>query len=94
MLHHGRLDRVNAHAAGIPRAVRIEEIARGRASPGQQLATAERGLAPSAHPLGNQGPLVLSHGRADLSQQMSMRVITHRPLDKLDPPAALGEFVD
>jgi hypothetical protein len=23
-----------------------------------------------------------------------MRIITHRPLDKLDPATALGEFVD
>ena len=94
VLHHGSLDRVKAHAAGIPRAVRSEERARGRARPGQQLATAELGWASASHPLGNQGPLVLRHGRADLSQQRIMRGITHRPLDTLDPTAALGACVD
>jgi len=51
-------------------------------------------LASSSHALGKQGPLVLGHGGADLSQQLIMRIITHGPLDKLDATASLGEFVD
>ena len=66
VLHHGSLDGVKTHAAGLARAVGIEQRALGRSSPRAQLATAPLGLAPSAHALGNQGPLVLSHGGADL----------------------------
>jgi hypothetical protein len=50
-------------------------------------------LAPSAHALGNQGPLVLGHGGADVSQELIMRIIAHGPLDTLDATAALGECV-
>jgi hypothetical protein len=66
LLHHGSLDWVNAYAAGIARAVGIKPIAIGGSSPRKTLATAPFGLAPSAHALGNQGPLVLGHGGADL----------------------------
>jgi len=51
-------------------------------------------LAPSAHALGNPGPLVLGHGGADVSQALIMRIITQGPLDTLDTTATLGAFVD
>ena len=66
LLHHGSLDWVKTHSAGIARAVGIKQIAIGRPSPRQKLPTAQFGLAPSAHALGNQGPLVLGNGGADL----------------------------
>ena len=58
------------------------------------MAAAQLGLAPPSHALGNQGALVLGHGGANLQQQLIMRIITHGPLDKLDPTATLGEFID
>jgi hypothetical protein len=94
LLHHGRLDWVKTYSAGIARAVGIKQITRGRSSPGQKLATAQLGLAPSAHAFGNQGPLVLGHGGTDLSQELIRRIITHGPLDKLDTTATLGECID
>jgi len=51
-------------------------------------------LPPPSHALGNQGSLVLGHRRTDLSQQLIMRIITHRPLDKLNATATLGAFID
>jgi hypothetical protein len=66
LLDHSGLDRRNAHPTGIPRAFGIEKIAVGRASPGQQLATAELGLASSSHPFGDQGALVLRHRATNL----------------------------
>jgi len=94
VLPHSSLAWVNAYAAGIARAVGIKPRARGGSSPRQKLATAQFGLAPSAHALGHQGPLVFGNGGADLSQELSMRIITHGPLDKLDTAATLGEFID
>ena len=66
VLHHGGLDRGNAHPAGITRAFGIEKRAVGGSGPGQQLATAELGLATSSPTLGDQGTLVLSHSAANL----------------------------
>ena len=94
VLHHGGLDRGKAHPTGIPRAFGIEEIAIGRAGPGQQLATAKLGLATASHPLGDQGALILSHSATNLEEQLVMRIVIHRALDKLDPTAALDEFID
>ena len=94
MLHHGSLDWVKTHAAGIARAVGIKQRALGRSSPREKRATAQCGVAPSAQALGHQGPLVLGHGGADVSQSLSMRIIPPGPLDNLDATATLGEFVD
>jgi hypothetical protein len=68
LLDHSGVDRGKAHPAGITRAVRIEEIAVGRSGPRQQLATAEFGLAPASHPLGDQGALILRHSTANLEE--------------------------
>jgi hypothetical protein len=91
--HHGRVDWGKAHAAGSPRTVGIEERAVGCAGPGQQLATAELRLPPPSQALGNQGPLVLGHRRADVSPQLSMRISTHRPLDTRNATATLGACI-
>jgi hypothetical protein len=94
LLDHGGWDWVKTHAAGIPWPIRSKQIAIGCAGPWQQLATAQLGLAPPSHALSNQGALVFSDGRADLSQQLIRRIITHGPLDKLDATATLAEFID
>ena len=94
VLHHGRWDRGHAPAAGIPRTVGLKESAGGRSGPWQPLAPASLGLASPAHALGNQGPLGLGHGSTDVSQPLSMRLITHRPRDTLDATALLGACID
>jgi hypothetical protein len=94
VLHHGRWHGVKTHAAGIARAVGIEPRALRRSSPREKLTTAPFGLAPASHALGNQGPLVLGHGGADVSKQLIMRISTPGPLDTRDATASLGAFVD
>jgi len=51
-------------------------------------------LATSAHARGAQGALVLSHSAANLEEQLVMRIVIPRAIAKLDPTAALGEFLD
>jgi hypothetical protein len=58
------------------------------------LATAQLGLASPSHALGNEGALALGHGRANLQEQLIVRIIAHRSLDKLDATAPLGQFID
>ena len=94
LLHHRGLDRVEPHPARIAGAFRVEDIAIGRASPGQQLPAAQLGLAPAPHAVGDQVALILGHGSPDLEQQLVMRIIAHRPIQKHNLAAALGEFVD
>jgi hypothetical protein len=94
VLHHGSLDWVKTHAAGIARAVGITQSAIGRSRPRKKLAPAPFGLAPPAPALGHQGPLVLGHGGADVSQEVIRRIITHRPLDTRDATATLGACGD
>lgn len=94
LLHDRRLDRVEPHPAGIARAFYVQDIAIGRAGPGQQLPAAQPGLAAAPHALSDQVAFILRHGTPDLEQELVMRVITHRAIQKLDLAAALGEFVD
>jgi hypothetical protein len=49
-------------------------------------------LPPSAHPIRNQGSLVLGDGPSDLQKQLIMRILTHRTVDKLDPTARSLQF--
>ena len=90
LLHYRGLDGVQPHPAGITGALGIEQIAIGGARPGQQLATAQLGLAPPSHALGNQGAFILGHGSANLQEQLIMGIVTHRPLDKLDRDSRAG----
>ena len=94
MLHHSSLNWVNADTAGIARAVGIKQRALGGPRPRPQLATAPFGLAPSAPARGHQGPRGLGHGGADVSQELSMRILTHGPRDTLDTTATLGACLD
>jgi hypothetical protein len=94
VLPPGRLDWGKASAAGIARAGGIKQRALGGASPRKKLAPAQCGVAPSAHALGKQGPLVLGHGGADLSQALRMRSLPPGALDTLDTAATWGECID
>jgi hypothetical protein len=93
VLHHGSLDWVKAYAAGSARAGGIKPRAIGGASPRKKLAPAPLGLAPAAHALGNQGPLGLGPGGADVSQELLMGIITQGPLATLDTAATWGEVI-
>ena len=92
--NHGGLDRVHTPPAGIPRALRIEEIPIGGSSPGQELAPAPCGVAPPTHALSHAGPLGLGDGRTAWHEQGIRRGITHGPLDTLNTTAALGACID
>jgi len=84
----------NLPPARITGSVRIEQVTRGGSGPGEQLATAQLGLAPPAPPLGNARACILRPGRPALSQQLLMRISPHGTLDQFDPPPPLGECID
>jgi hypothetical protein len=52
------------------------------------------GLTTTAHPIGNQRPLLLGDGSADLQQQMIVRSITHRTFQKLDLAPVRRQFFE
>lgn len=88
--HHGRVDRGKAPTAGSPRTGRSAPRARGRAGPRQPRAAAERGWAAPAPALGQPGPRIRSHGRADVSQPVRRRRIPPGPRDTRAPTTAVG----
>jgi len=49
-------------------------------------------LPATAHPLGNQGALVLGHCAADLQHQLVVRIIAHRTIEELDLAADPLQF--
>ena len=51
-------------------------------------------MAAAAHPVRNEGAFIFGHGPADLQQQLIMRVVTHRPIQKLHLTPVLGEFFE
>jgi hypothetical protein len=92
LLDNRHLDGIDGEQARIPRAFRMPTVAIGHAAPGQQLTTADLGLPAPAHPLGNQGPLVLGHRTPDLEHQLVVRIIAHRAIQKLDLAAGALQF--
>ncbi|MCZ7568888.1 MAG: hypothetical protein M5U01_09925 [Ardenticatenaceae bacterium] len=92
--HHGCFDRVKAHAARIARSLRIEDVPVRGDAPRQELAAAQFRLPATAHALGNQAALIFGHRPTDLQQQLIVRVIRHRPLQKLDRAPHLIEFIN
>ena len=90
---HRSCDRIEPQAPGIARALGIHDRAVGGHTPGQQLPTAQFGLAATPHPVGDQGAFILGHRPPDLEEQLIVRVLTHRPLQELDLTASLREFV-
>jgi acetyl-CoA acetyltransferase len=92
--YHRGFHRIKPQALGIARAFGVQDIPIGSDGPGQQLATPSCGLAAAAHPIGDQGALILGHRASDLEQQLILEVLTHRAVQKLDLTAALGAFVE
>jgi hypothetical protein len=87
-------DRIQPDSTGITWALRIQNVAIRRRRPRQQGPAAQFGLASPAHPLGDQAPFVLRDGAANLQQELIMRVITHRPIEKLNLTAPALHFID
>ena len=85
----GRLGRVEVDARRVAGPVGRHPVAVRGAGPGEHLASPVAALAAAPRPLGDQGPLVLGDGAADLEQELVVRVPGHRAVEELDA-AALG----
>ena len=85
----GRLGRVEVDPRGVAGPVGRHPVAVGGAGPGEHLAGPEAALPAAPRALGDQGPLVLGDGPADLEQELVVRVLGHRAVEELDA-AALG----
>ena len=94
LCHQHRRIRLHPHPCRIPGAFRVQPVTERRRGPGQQRARPQLGLAPAAHPLGDQRALVLSHRPTDLQQQLIVRILAHRPVQKLDLAAVPAQLVD
>ena len=91
--HNGGLGRVNRHACRIARSVRAHPVAIRRIGPGQKRAGTQLGQSPAAHALGDQGPLILGRGAADLQQQMVVRVVAHGTVQELRGASGTRPFL-
>jgi hypothetical protein len=80
-------DRVELDCGWITRPLRVQPVAVGRPRPGQQLPAAQLGQPPAPHPVGDQGPLVLSNRPADLGHQLLMGIVAERPVTNHHPHA-------
>ena len=72
----------------------IELVAEGGSAPRQQMACPQMGEAAPAHPVADQGALILSDRPTNLQQQLVVRVLPHGPLNKLDAAAMRLEFLN
>src|SRR5712692_1522412 len=90
--HTGGFSLLYSNSCWITRAVRIEPIAIGWTTPRKQRSGAKLLLPTSTHPISNQGPLILGDGPSDLQEQLIMRILAHRTIDKLDPTARSLQF--
>ena len=89
-----RLGLVQANPGGIARSLGVDPVAVGRPGPGQQDAGPQLAQTAAAHALGDQRPLVFGDGAADLQQQLVVRVLAHRPVEKRDHGAVFLQFLD
>ena len=83
--HHRRVGRVGADAGRVPRAVRVGAIAERRPRPRQHLPAPQLVQPAAAGALGDERPLVLGDGPADVEQQLVLRVVGQRAIDELHP---------
>ena len=70
---HRGFDRIQSQALGIAWALGVHDIAVRRHTPGQQLPTAQFGLAATSHPVSDEGAFILGHRAADLEQELIVR---------------------
>jgi hypothetical protein len=92
LLDHDGGDRVDLDGGGITRSFGVQPVAVGRPRPGQQLPAAQP-PPPAAHPVSNQGPLVLGDRAADLGHQLLVWVVADRPVTEHYPHAAALQFL-
>src|SRR5437867_1347531 len=92
--HYSGLDWVQAHPAGVTRALGIQQVAMGGPTPRQELPAAQLRLPAPPHPLRNQRPFVLCHRTPNVEQELIVGITTHGAVEKLYPTPALREFVE
>ena len=89
-----RLPWVCPHRIGPAGPLRVQPVPERGRGPRQQRARPQLRLPATAHPLGDQRPLILRDRAADLQQQLVMRVGAHRPVQELHPAAMAGQLLD
>ena len=90
----GRLVLFYAQTRRVARPFGIGAVAERHPHPGQELPGAQLRQPPAAHPLGDEGPLVLGHRPPYLQQELVVGVLAHGPLQELYPTAASLQFFD
>src|SRR5215212_4681716 len=78
----GRLGLLDADTCGIARAIWIHPVAERRSGPRQHQSRLQLALAATPHALGDQRALILRDRTADLQQQLVMRILAHRAIEK------------
>jgi hypothetical protein len=91
---HRGFDRVDPEALRIAGPLGIHHIAIRWHAPRQHLAAAQLGLAAASHPVRDKAALILGHGTPDLEEELIVRILTHRSLQKLHLASPLRQFVD
>src|SRR5947209_8255020 len=89
----GDLGWLQAYPCGITRTARVHPIAIRWTGPGQQATGLILLSSPPPHTLSDQTPFVLSHGPANLEQQLIMGILTHGPISKLHLASAAFKFL-
>jgi hypothetical protein len=84
---------VDPHTCWVTWTQGIETIAKGWCAPGQQASSAKSRQTTSTHAIGDDRPLVLSHGATDLDDQRVLRVARGWPLQEHDRAARLLELL-
>jgi hypothetical protein len=51
-------------------------------------------LSSAPHSLGNENTLIFRHGATNLQQQLIMRILTHRPVQKFHRATGAFQFLD
>jgi hypothetical protein len=87
------LSEIDGDTTGVSGTVRMEPVAGGRTSPGQQEAGLQLHEAAATHPLGDQRPLVLGHGTTDLEHELIVGVVAHRPVEEVHLAANVGKLL-
>src|SRR3982750_3347618 len=82
LLHNHGFPFLDPYASRVSRPFGIESITVGWTGPRHQPARLQLSLAPPAHALGNQRPLILGHRPPDLEQQLIVRILAHRPIQE------------
>ncbi len=82
--HHSSLRRFHPHTCRVTRMLGIDPIAIRRGGPGQQEYHSKLLLTTASHAFSDQAAFVFGYRATDLDQQLVMRIVARRLIEKLD----------